>query len=185
MRFISLDIETLGLGIDAPVIEVGAVLCDTNTLTISPTVFHTYVTHHEYNNCEPYAMSMHSKILGHIASRTSKIRSMNNFFVYEAFVKWIHNFNILWPSNKYVIAGKNVAGFDLPRLVKQCSFKAKHFHHRVLDPGNMFLHRDDTVPPGLNECLRRVKSDAETPHTALADAILTAEVIFKHFETLQ
>lgn len=185
MKFISLDIETLGLGIDAPIIEVGAVLADTATGEIDPNTYHTYVTHHTYDNCEPYAMAMHPTLLKRIATREEGYSYCRPVDVWIHFLNWANSFKIAWPNDKFVVCGKNIAGFDMPMLVRQCSFRKNAFHHRVLDPGCMWLYPDDEVPPNLTECMKRAGIVADVEHTAVSDAVATAQVVLTHFKQMK
>ena len=97
-------------------------------------------------------------------------------FLWPHFKEWIFRNQSLWPEGsfvngqpKLVVAGKNVAGFDLPFL-KQFPFMPK-FHHRVIDPGMMYFDpRNDNVPPDLKECKKRAKLPEHVSHEALDDA---------------
>jgi hypothetical protein len=73
---------------------------------------------------------------------------------------------------KPVIAGKNVAGFDLPFL-NTCipDWKYIKFHHRVIDPGMLYFNpKTDMVPPDLKECKKRAGLPEIVTHEALDDA---------------
>lgn len=175
-RFVSLDIETLGLGMHAPIIEFGAVVADWLTGEIVDT-FHTYVWHSSYDNCEPYAMSMHPTILRRIA-------------VEESGYEYVHIDDLAATFGRYLagrdwlpVAGKNVGGFDLPRLRAQCKDWDKHtnFPHQVIDPGMLFWNPvTDEVPPNSTECLRRCGLDTEVSHTALEDAMDVVRMIITY-----
>ena len=187
MKFISIDIETLGLGLNAPVIEVGACIAETTGPSgcyIHGSTFHAYVTHHTYDDCEPYAMSMHPEKLKRIAVQEAPYTYLRGKDTWTHFLKWVYSHQLDWPRGKFLVGGKNVAGFDMPRLVKHCGFNPTAFHYRVLDPGCMYLQPHDDIPPALDECCKRAGLPDTVPHSALEDAIITAKVIMRHFEQL-
>jgi oligoribonuclease (3'-5' exoribonuclease) len=71
-------------------------------------------------------------------------------------------------GSKAVIAGKNVAGFDMqfmpPDVKALC-------HHRTLDPAALYVDwQNDIVPPGLDKCLARCGIVGGERHDALEDA---------------
>lgn len=190
--FVSLDIETLGLGMLAPIIEFGAVVANWLTGDII-SEFHTYVWHASYDNCEPYAMSMHPTILRRIATREEPWNYTIIGGLDVEVMGWLRQVEkdhgiVLWKEEKgrpgkIVVAGKNVAGFDLPRLREQCREWDKYVpcHHRVIDPGNMFWNpMTDDIPPGSNDCLQRCHIDTETTHNALEDAKDVCQMVFTH-----
>ena len=176
MKFISIDIETLGLNVDAPIIEVGAVCADSTTQTILST-FHTYVFHPTYDNCEPYAMSMHPLILRRIADREEPYTYCAIRNLTKHFRNWSCDF---FPQGEPItFAGKNVASFDLPMLERQAKFNQLHYHHRTLDPGSMFWTHLDMRVPGLMQIIEREGLEAEVTHTALDDAHAVVQAIFR------
>jgi DNA polymerase III epsilon subunit-like protein len=177
-KFVSLDIETLGLAIDSPIIELGAVLADWMTgQTIGE--FHSYVLHDSYDNCEPYAMSMHPTILRRIATQEGGWLYTHIDKLAAVFEQWLCKCG--QGNRKLVIAGKNVNGFDIPRLRVQCmdwELLVKT-HHRVIDPGMLFWHpAEDNVPPGSATCQERAGQDPEVKHTALEDARAVTQQVF-------
>lgn len=87
----------------------------------------------------------------------------------------------IWPSDalrflnehfgpeRVVAAGKNVSGFDLKFVPTEI---ANRFHHRVVDPGSMFLDWNiDAVPPDSKVCKERSGLEGIVTHNAYEDAI--------------
>lgn len=193
MLYISLDIETLGLERVAPIIEFGAVLANWMTGEMLDKC-HTYVTHDRYNNCEPFAMSMHPHILRRIATREEgyEYTHIDNLTAY--FDAWIDRCTDRYPEfgdQKFVLAGKNLATFDLPMLECQCEgwyeWASKFVHHRVIDPGNLFwIPHLDLVIPNSDLCRERasIKRNEEEKHNALADAEDVVEMIHSYVRQL-
>jgi len=179
--FVSLDIETLGLDINSPIIQFGAVVADWSSGEILGE-FETNLRRASYDHCEPYAMSMHPKILREIADGCClHINSLP-----EAVHKWLLYFgltNKALNGPKIIVAGKNAAGFDLPRLRHQCEDWDMYVPclHRVLDPGMMYWNPlTDKFPPDLKTCLERAGLKKNVAHTALADAIDVANLIIHY-----
>lgn len=180
MKYVSIDIETLGLNHDAPIVEVACVFVEDGKIIGEE---QTYVCHDQYDNCEPFAMAMHPDTLRiidngpdspgvvHIDSLDCTIRS------------WLqkHGHNT---GEKTVFAGKNAAGFDLPVLERQCvSFKKMiKPHHRVLDPGPMFTRRGDESVPNLETILAEQDLAGQVTHTALDDARAVVASVERFFD---
>ena len=92
------------------------------------------------------------------------------------------------PEQKITILGKSLNAIDLPFLNRDLgwNFMRKYFNHQVLDVSSVVMALIDTksIP---NECrsgsfLSNFLSLGEVDHTALADAIQTAEIYFKLLE---
>lgn len=180
--FVSIDTETLGLSHNAPVIELGAVIADWTGAKQSPGAFHAYVLpeYGGYDNCEPYAMSMHPEILRRIAERNEAAYTfLHPEDVAEKFAEWLNDFPDIFDKGKITIAGKNFASFDLPKLNLQFGFDHEvKYHHRFLDPGMLFWDpfKDDRVPD-TDTCLERAGIEKRTVHNAVGDAQLVVELI--------
>lgn len=177
MLFVSLDLETLGLGRQAPIIECGAILA--NWMTGEQLdKFHTYVTHDGYDNCEPYAMSMHPTILRRIAIREDWWRYTHIDELVNLFDLWLSGNQLgSQGGRKVTLAGKNLGTFDLRCLEEQCfgwqDWFNKYCHHRVIDPGNLFWHPwEDEKLPNSDTCRERAHIERleEEKHNALEDA---------------
>lgn len=173
-RYVSIDIETLGLDSDySDTIELGAVIDDLTSDISDLPRFHAYVTlpDNKYRG-EAYAMSMHSTILRRIATREQGYTYIPFDMIGEEFEAWLLTDHGPWPKNKAVVAGKNFAGFDLQFLKQLPGFNTDMFHYRSLDPGSMFFDpKIDEVPPGLEICLQRAGLNTPVNHTAVEDAL--------------
>ena len=88
--------------------------------------------------------------------------------------------NVLYPSLpsgpkkpiKIKSCGKNFANFDGPWIREKIPFFNEYFqfHHRVLDPGSMFVDfKNDEWIPDLKECMVRSNVQGEVSHNALED----------------
>lgn len=177
MRYVSIDIETLGLDPNTcDIIEFGAVL-DTMDATQSvddlPS-FQCYLTKpRDIYRGEVYAMYMHSKskMFERIAKREEGFNYIPDDLLEDVFSEWLYD-NGFSEDVKLNIAGKNFSGFDLPFL-KKIGFGTKiKLNHRVLDPGSMCFDptMDADQLPGLDECLKRCGFKKSVNHTAVDDA---------------
>ena len=175
MRYVSIDIETLGLDpATCDIVEFGAVIDDLESDIESLPTFHCYLTKPRGNyRGEVYAMYMHSKsqIFERIAKRPEGFSYVPTDLLDEVFHEWLVEQGF-GTEEKIVVAGKNFPGFDL-QFLKTIGFGTKvRMNHRVIDPGSMYFNPlKDSVPPGLEECLKRAGIEKEVNHTAVEDAL--------------
>lgn len=180
-RFVSVDIETLGLNENCSMIEFGAVLDDLKTPIKQLPRYHCYVTVPEGALLvgEPYAMAMHSKILMRIAKREEGYSYVPEDLLDENFGNWLkaHGY-----TGKIVVAGKNFQNFDMKFLSQVGFAKSFKLSHRELNPGSMFYDpKIDREPPSLETCLKRAYVEKTVDHTAVEDAIDVIRCIrYKH-----
>jgi hypothetical protein len=186
MRYISIDIETLGLDYKwSDIIEFGAVLDDLSNpkpLEELPR-FHTFIYKEKYKG-EPYAMSMHSDILKKIAKKDE-----NFYYTYPT--KLGSNFKKFLLKNGYEeklsskkvsinVAGKNFMGFDNNFLINQTDFDSHiQIRSRVLDPAILYYAKNDETLPSLGLCLERADLQKEVAHTSIEDALDVIKLIRK------
>ena len=187
MKYCSIDLEMTGLHPETcDILEMGVVLDDlSNPVPIDelPT-FHCYfLPMHEggtYHG-EPFAISMHPTILRRISARESGYDYISPKKIGNTLKKFLTKHGYIEEKGKVTInaAGKNFANCDL-RFIEMQTDIPKHVHirHTILDPGPMYVTKDDDAIPGLGECLRRAGFiDNVVSHTAVADAIDVVKVI--------
>jgi len=82
-----------------------------------------------------------------------------------------------------VAAGKNFAAFDMDFLYTLPYLEdIIRFHHRVVDPGPLYMKPSDEKPPNLSTCMERAEfNDTETSHTAVDDSIDVVKLIRKYY----
>jgi hypothetical protein len=191
MKYLSLDIETTGLDPETcQILQIAAVLDDTeHPLEDAPT-FNALLYAPTYTGT-PYALAMNMCIFETLARATPGIdighrgysASVSEAWCICSQLKcWLEDCDIL--EEEVVLAGKNVAGFDLTFLQKLPNWNIIPAFHRVLDPGNLYLRPTDLVPPGTDECLRRAGLDDSVSHDALDDALAVCQLI-RHWEAQQ
>jgi oligoribonuclease (3'-5' exoribonuclease) len=199
MRYLSLDLETTGLDESrCQILQLAAVYDDTDIpLDQSPT-FNALVWAPTYAG-EPYALALNQEIFKTLATaspcheyhylssiklppvihRGQTVYCVTAERLVPTLEHWLIELNHHVPidHHKIVLAGKNVAGFDLKFLRKLPGWNHLPLHHRVLDPGNLFLRPDDKEPPGTEECLRRAGFLDYVAHDALEDALDVCKLI--------
>lgn len=206
---VSIDTETLGLGENAQIIQVGAVIFD---------IFATgylhgdefLVCHESYDAVEPYAASMHPALLRALGMnadpqdvtmtpstgqydeanvplslrcRVQHIVPAN--MVTAFFSRWLHNnYPEYVPGDTtIVVTGKNFGSFDKHKLDKLVGWgKNFRIRHRFIDLGNLFWepYEDGVELPSTNKCMERLGLEPEVAHTAMADAIEVSRMVQKH-----
>jgi len=198
--YVSIDIETTGLDEDTcQVLEIGAVIDDWHTpFTLLPK-FRCYVDHGTIVG-EPYALSMHPKILRAIATgtpqpgppqietqlggwREGKVTIYRPETVTSAFLQWLYHHRLHLGNEKIIIAGKNFGSFDLQFLKRLPKFgEYVRIKHRIIDPGNLYFNpATDDGPPDMSTCMKRAGIQGEVAHTALADAMTVVKLV-RHWE---
>lgn len=194
-RYVSIDIETTGLDpITHNVLEFGAVIDDLNfqdDLDSLPT-FHCYVLPPTMDGYvgDAYALHLNAEILGKISRRLSS-KNRDLFLrpqeVAPTFIKWCISHGLVSSRDskkaKFVAAGKNVSGFDLPFLRSQLAgFGDISIGHRVLDPAILYYDPTvDTAPPDIKTCLQRAGINDDVPHLAVEDAKLVIRLLRNKF----
>jgi oligoribonuclease len=196
MKYISIDIETTGLDpLTCDVLEVGAYLEDTELVETRNglSCFHKYLWKDNYRG-EPFALAMNAGIFQKMLELKKKTdvdayHEVHNLLIrptqlWDHFGWWLYENRKQWAGTPFdtdkalnwnhmpqiVVAGKNVAGFDIPFL-KQIGGIFPRFHHRVIDPGMLYFDpRNDNIPPDLKECKRRAGLSEAVSHEALDDA---------------
>ncbi len=187
MKYVSLDIETLGLNKDKhSIIQVGWVIDDLSKLKpIEDLTKRSIFVRNEDICANPKTIEWHrknglwNKYLDNGISHgdlswinETLVRSIANEFGW----KYYHN-------NKINFAGKNLAGFDIPFLCNQSDSFKEFFNekasHRIISPDEYFFDlTKDKMKPNLQECKRRAGlKDTEVTHEALDDALDVVRLI--------
>jgi oligoribonuclease len=182
MKYLSLDIETTGLDKqNAQIIQVAVVVDDMVTPVEKLPRFVSFIDH-ELLRFEPYALEMHrrSGLLERYLAEKGK-SSLNQ--VFEKLNGFLQEHYELTGKAKYNVAGKNVAGFDLPFIAAEMADQADIFlgkcSHRVIDPGTAFtdFYSDKSVV-NLDDCKKRARVfSAPVSHDALDDALDVVNVV--------
>lgn len=195
MKFLSLDIETTGLNYEIhQILEIAAIVHDTK----GPLDFESAEKFHAIlmplnggYNLDPYCAILHTKngLFDDILQGSKLIKSLpsyrngdtlycNRTSVNLFFEGWL---NTRFPVGKINLAGKNVAGFDLPFLYEQTNLNKNLFRHRTLDPAAFYVISDDEVMPDLETCKTRAGISGAVAHRAMQDAWDVVQLLHKAF----
>lgn len=194
MKYISIDIETTGLNpLENDILEIGAYIEDTETQLPRnqlPT-FHAYIWKENYRG-NAFALQMNH----HILKKILELKERSDWsvlsepeYVSSRFYQFLNYHKDLWSKEQFnggdgpfMIAGKNVAGFDLPFLNQLPNWGRLKFHRRVLDPAILYFDpMKDEVPPDLKTCKQRVGLPELVTHAALDDAWDVISLIRRKF----
>lgn len=173
MKYLSLDIETTCLQPSPDhILQISMVVEDT-ALVVKPAPedlphFTCFVRHPRISG-EAYALSMNGWILDILSGR-AKADSPYPVLDAALWTKEASEFlDQHFGTQRITVAGKNVAGFDIPFLPTEIN---KRFRHKVLDPGTAFVSWDnDDQVPNFETCKRRAGVDGPVLHCAREDAM--------------
>jgi len=180
MRLVSIDLEMTGLNPDTcDILEFGAVLDDLeNPLPLDELPrFHCYFLPMGEGNTfrgEPYALSMHPNIFLRIDKREPPYTYLSPKKIGNKFKNFLLDNDYEEERGKVYInvAGKNFGNCDLNFLNKQTDLdRHVHIRHTILDPGTLYMEKEDKQIPCLGMCLRRAGLDSNVAHTAVEDAL--------------
>jgi hypothetical protein len=139
---------------------------------------------HGYIHGEAYALAMNAWILDYISGRVKnppyKIYPVSDQLSYDTWFRELFAFlDAHFDDKKITVAGKNVAGFDIPFLP---ALLQKRFRHKVLDPGTLYVNwNDDDQVPNFELCKRRADLDPVVRHDAREDAIDVIRLLRKSY----
>lgn len=171
--YVSIDIETTGIDDKSHILQISAVYDDLKSpiselRTIDLPIKWDVMTH-----CEPYAMGMNAKLMEKMMSRDFKTYTAKE--AVEILLKFLGEVKIDEGNKNVVLAGKNVASFDIPkiqRMLKDTDY-LPHFnslvHYKTLDVGSLYydVFKDNVSLSKINELTNR----PPVSHNALDDAL--------------
>ncbi len=171
MKYLSLDLETTCLQPSPEhILQLSMVVEDTarTDIPVEDLPELTFFVRHARISGEAFALSMNGWILDILSGRAKLERIP---LIYNS-PDWISDalafMDEHFGDSRITVAGKNVAGFDIPFLPKEIS---KRFRHKVLDPATLFVDwsKDDQVP-NFELCKQRAGLPGPVAHDALEDA---------------
>jgi len=191
--YISIDIETTGLDEDTcQVIEFAAVIDDLVSPVEDLPVFRKIILH-DYLVGQPYAMSMHSKLFIEMDGINKNLQPVFESYwcrpgqLSEHFMKWCDVWEKYMHINlhsrgKFIVSGKNFAGFDWQFLKPLPGWEVP-INHRIVDVGMLYFDiLTDDLPPSTLDCMRRAGLVPEAEHTAKGDARDVVRLIRRKIE---
>jgi oligoribonuclease (3'-5' exoribonuclease) len=184
MKYISIDIETTSLVPDPKnILMVAMVLEDSDHPEVPVEElpkFACLVWRSEYTG-QAFALQMNHELLLTLAKTGVNPRATpypiynGDEWTQEASAWLNEHFNI---NEKIVVAGKNVAGFDLQFFPKE--FRALFFY-RTIDPGSTFINWTKDSPPSLDNLLKLYNLGSVT-HNAVQDAYDVIKVLRQSYK---
>ena len=119
--YLSIDIETTGISDNSQILQISAVFDDLRSPLGSLKTIDLPIKHDVLNNAEPYAIGMNADLFKKMMDKNFKV-----FTPEQAAIELItfirdcrSNLPLDWTGNntqKLVLAGKNVASFDIPKI---------------------------------------------------------------------
>jgi DNA polymerase III epsilon subunit-like protein len=194
MKYVSIDIETTGLNPDkCEILEMAAVYDNNPVIPIEQLPVFRYRVKKDTYTGEPYALHMHQRLLFDIATHPVNVSALGRtswdnqygspVWLAKKFQSWLYDQDI--DPHCFNVAGKNFANFDARFLRQLDGWKQFiKWHHRILDPGSMYVRPGDTQLPGTGECCGRAgiytadEIDG-SKHEALFDARVVVALVRK------
>jgi len=200
MRYVSIDIETLGLDPhNNDIVEFAAVVDDLSErkpVNELPT-FHRFIYREDdlYQG-SAYAIAMHHRIFEVLKSKKdwSVLATRTNLLL--GFYNWLLDLGFSYDYNgvlRIQAAGKNFASFDRKFLEIQCNLGVNmtatsgvaadrpsilEVGHRVLDPGMLYFDpKIDRAVPSMADCQKRAGLGDIVAHTAMDDALMVVRLL--------
>jgi oligoribonuclease (3'-5' exoribonuclease) len=176
--YVSIDIETTGIDPRSEILQISCVLDDLTSPISSLKTLDLPIKYESIAYSEPYALGMNAELLKKMMNKDFQTVSPSTA-CYELmeFLGDMYKKNLVGGKpQKIILAGKNVASFDIPRLrnhiEKYTKTLVKDFdkivHYKTLDVGSLYydVFKDNVNLSKINELTGR---NAVT-HNALDDA---------------
>lgn len=184
MKYVSLDLETTSLE-PSPrhILQVSMVVEDTTKpeVAVEDLPHFTCFVNHERIRGQAYALGMNGWILDILSGRNKTPQPYPILTWKDALfdddeapegtwlVPALAFLDEQFGSSKITVAGKNVAGFDIPFLPKELKSR---FRHKVLDPGTLYVNwQTDDQAPNFELCKKRAGLNTPVAHDAREDAL--------------
>ena len=198
--YVSLDIEPTGIGDEAEVLQISAVLDEPGKPLEELSTFDLLLKHRKFDYAEPYAMVLNTELLKIIAKgKDDRLvypkQAIERFILQlDVWKNTILNYdeaNGLGMKGKVMIAGKNVSGFDKPKMLacaERHSGKSlrqelnSKWLHRAIDVGPMYM-TDFGYIPSLDQ-INEMTGRTEVTHNALDDAFDVVHAVRHKFKEL-
>lgn len=190
MKYLSIDLEATGLEENCLIIEFAAIPVDASSKEIiSELKYETYIQCPNLETLKPdlneWVIENNSELIHKAHTTGIQLGQFKTELENYLTSKEIKEF---FDDEKIVLLGKSLNAIDLPFLNRDLGwdFMRKHFSHRQMDLSSVVYYAiDSKILPKICESgseLMKYFDMGEVAHTALADAINTAELYFKIIE---
>lgn len=167
--YVSIDIETTGIDDKSHILQISAVYDDLKSPISELKTIDLPIKYAVMRHCEPYAMGMNAELLKKMMNKEFKTYSPNE--AADELISFLFHVKELEGDKKVILAGKNVASFDIPKL-NLFFGEDKRFssviHYKTLDVGSLYydVFKDNVSLSEINKLTNR----KEVSHNALDDA---------------
>jgi len=196
MRYLSIDLESTGLLYTDYIIEFACIPLDTETETLeSDLKFHTYISCPSYEELLPqlssWAKENNQTLIKKAHNEGIQSEKFRNIFEEYLCSEKIKKYFSKQRTQKITLLGKSLNALDLPLLQRDLSydFLRQYFHHQVQDISSLAQYLVDAkkIPENCHRGseLAKFLGVPQVPHTALEDAIMTANFYFKLLHSQQ
>lgn len=171
--YVSIDIETTGISDESHILQIAAVYDDLVSPIDELKTFNVAIKYDVMTHCEPYAMGMNAELLRKLMDKNFGVTPNRATTDFMGFLD-----EVIKDRGKLFFAGKNVANFDIPKLILHFDkhahrvvfneFKSR-IHYKTLDVGSLYydVFGDNVSLSKINELTGR----KEVSHDALDDAM--------------
>lgn len=196
MKYLSFDLEATGLGENDLIIEFAMVPFSSKDRTIKQDLQkHMFVKCPPFetlkNKLDPWVVEHNEELIHKAHKEGLSINEFKKQIQNYVNSKEVKDYFRDTPKEKIILFGKSLNAIDLPFLNRDLgwNFMREHFHHQVLDLSSVVMSWIDAgkLP---SQCLSgsglmKHLNMGEVAHTALEDAINTAEIYFKLLDILE
>lgn len=178
--YVSIDIETTGISDESHILQIAAVYDDLVSPIDELKTFNVAIKYDVMTHCEPYAMGMNAELLKKLMDKNFGITPENSVRELMRFLGEVSRDSSekLGKTSSIILAGKNVASFDIPKLklhvdsfggMRASEEFYRLIHYKTLDVGSLYydVFGDNVSLSKINELTRR----KEVSHDALDDAM--------------
>lgn len=174
--YVSIDIETTGIDDKSHILQISAVYDNLKSPVSQLLYVDLPVKHEILTHCEPYAMGMNADLLKKMMKSDFGVHpsaaadALLNFLVK---VQELEGLDEKGKKKRIIVAGKNVASFDIPKLRKFMGAGLADFdkliHYKTLDVGSLYYDtfKDNVSLSEINKLTNR----PAVSHNALDDAL--------------
>jgi hypothetical protein len=185
--YVSLDIEATGVGPEVDVLQIAMIFDEPGKPIEELSTFDLLLNHKNFKNAEPMAMFINKDLIEILKNgKDERIvyprQAINRMIVQlQAWSNIVLEYDEEHKTNmkgKHIIAGKNAAGYDKPKLLYAAeTYGNKSLReelqstwvHRTLDPGSMYFDDFGLVPS--MEQINKLLDRKEVTHNAVDDAL--------------
>jgi len=171
--YVSIDIETTGIDDKSHILQISAVYDDLTSPISELKTIDLPIKHEVLTHCEPYAMGMNAALLQNMMNKDFKTYSTSSAAKeLLKFLEEVQQTDDKGRKQKIIMAGKNVASFDIPKLKlffgSDEQMISKYIHYKTLDVGSLYydVFKDNVSLSEINKLTNR----AAVSHNALDDA---------------